>query len=187
MNESDEQSNGFDRIKKLGFELFTNGSVRRLTTNIFTVKSRSEGSYVIENKEGHWTCDCPGHNQENEFCEHIYASQLNRSSNKKWDKEIEPFSESSLKCRFCGSPDLRRAGFRFGVRGLKRRYFCNECERKFSIRIVESQQEINNIPKEVVWLLGEVGIQVSRLNELLMRLDSKLTRYLANEQIGNPH
>jgi hypothetical protein len=144
------------------------------------IKSRSKGSFVAENREGRWVCDCPNHAPNEEFCEHIYAAQLAKNSNRQWQSEVSSSSESSLKCRYCGSPDISKCGFRFNSRGISRRYFCHECERKFSIRIVESQQAIVNIPTEVIWLLNEVGLQVSRLNGLLVQLDSRLTTYACN-------
>jgi hypothetical protein len=41
----------------------------------------------------------------------------------------------------------------------------------------QCQQVISNVPAEVVWLLNEVGLQVSKLNDLLTQLDSELTRF----------
>ncbi len=183
MSESKNQSDEFDQIKKLGFELFTNGSVRRITPSIYVVKSSSKGSFVAENKDGQWICDCPNRAPNGESCEHMYAAQLAKNSNRQWESEVSSSSENSLKCRYCGSPDLSKCGFRYNARGISRRYFCHECERKFSIRIVESQQAIVNVPAEVVWILNEVGLQVSRLNELLVQLDSKLTQYSASSEV----
>jgi hypothetical protein len=131
----------------------------------------------VELKDGKWVCDCFHYGQSNDACEHIYAAQLAKNANRRWETEISQSDEGSLKCRYCGSPDINRCGFRYTSKGISRRYFCHECERKFSIRIVESQQAIANVPAEVVWLLNEVGLQVSRLNELLIQLDSRLTQY----------
>lgn len=143
------------------------------------VKGDLEGYRIVELKDGKWICDCFHHAKSGDFCEHIYAAQLARKANRSYETEISPQEESSLKCRYCGSPDISRCGFRYNARGISRRYYCHECERKFSIRIVESQQAITSVPAEVMWLLDEVGLQVSRLNELLVRLDSRLTQVSA--------
>jgi hypothetical protein len=170
-------------IKKKGFDLFCKKDVvRRLTPDVTAVKGDLEGYRIVELKDGRWICDCFHFSQNNKSCEHIYAAQLARNANRRFEKEIASSDESSLKCRYCGSPDLSRCGYRYNSRGISRRYFCHECERKFSIRIVESRQAIINIPTEVTWLLNEVGVQVSRLNELLIKLDSKLSQYATRNQ-----
>ena len=140
------------------------------------VKGDLEGHRIVEPKDGKWICDCFHYAQSGDFCEHIYAAQLTRKANRSYETEISLSDEDKLKCRYCGSPDISRCGFRYNARGISRRYYCHECERKFSIRIVESQQAIASVPAEVTWLLDQVGLQVSRLNDLLIRLDSKLTQ-----------
>jgi transcription elongation factor Elf1 len=142
------------------------------------VKGDLEGCRIVELKDGKWICDCFHYAQNGEFCEHIYAAQLARKANRSYETEISPSDEDKLKCRYCGSLDISRCGFRYNARGISRRYYCHECERKFSIRIIESQQAISNVPAEVVWLLDEIGLQMSRLNELLVQLDSRLAQFL---------
>jgi len=166
-----------EEIKKKGFDLYcAEGAIRRLTPNITAVKGDLEGYRIVELNDGKWTCDCFHYAQNEEFCEHIYAAQLTRKANRSYETEISPADESSLKCRYCGSPDISRCGFRYNARGISRRYYCHECERKFSSRIVETQQATTNIPPDVLWLLNEIGLQVTRLNGTLRQLDSRLTQ-----------
>ena len=170
-------------IRKKGFDLYcTEKAVRRLTNDITAVKTNLEGCRIVELKDGRWLCDCFHYAQGREFCEHVYAAQLARRSNRSFETEMSPSDEISLRCRYCGSPDISRCGFRYNARGISRRYYCHECERKFSIRIVESQQAIASVPAEVVWLLDEVGLQVSKLNGLLTQLDSRLTQFATTVQ-----
>jgi len=167
-----------DEVKKKGFDLYCGEkAVRRLTPDITAVKGDLEGYRIVELKDGNWVCDCFHYAQSGDFCEHIYAAQLARKANRSYETEISASDEDKLKCRYCGSPDISRCGFRYNARGISRRYYCHECERKFSIRIVESHQAIANVPSEVVWLLDQVGLQVSKLNDLLTRLDSTLTQF----------
>jgi hypothetical protein len=160
--------------KKRGFDLYaTEGVVRRLSLNLTAVKTGLEGYWIVELKDGKWSCDCiNGHKDGN--CEHIYAAQLAWRANKSLEK-VETPNEPTLKCRYCGSPDIRRCGYRYNSLGINRRYFCNECERKFSMRLVNTETAVANVPPEVLWLINEIGTQTSRLNELLIQLDSKLT------------
>ena len=122
----------------------------------------------MELKDGKWICDCfPLRPERRLLRAHLRRPAYQKSQSQLRDRD-SPSDESSLKCRYCGSPDISRCGFRYNARGISRRYYCHECERKFSIRIVESEQAIANVPSEVVWLLDEVGLQVSKLNDFLL-------------------
>jgi hypothetical protein len=165
-------SAAYQETKKRGFDLYcAEGTVRRLSPTLTAIKTGLEGYWIVELKDGKWTCDCVTA-KTSEFCEHIYAAQLAKRTNRTYETEAP--DEATMKCKYCGSPDIRRCGYRYNARGISRRYYCNECERKFTMRIIASEHTTANMPVEVVWLLDEVGIQVSKLNLLLADLDSKL-------------
>ena len=154
-----------DKVRDEGFEIFKKGLVRRLSSTHYVAKAVSaEAWQLVELKNGKWTCDCKA-----EGCVHLYAAQLHRSTSR---LQPEPTDESSLKCRYCGSPDVARCGFRYNARGITRRYRCNDCQRKFSIPHV--QIDSTSKPIEIVWLLDEVGMLTSKLTELLWDLNLKL-------------
>ena len=171
-----------EEIKKKGFELFCEkDTVRRISNNITAVKGDLDGYHIVELKDGKRICDCFRFKKDG-LCHHIYASQLARNAKRNLETEIASSDEHSLKCRYCGSPDVSKCGFRYNARGISRRYYCHECERKFSIRVVENQQSIVNIPSEVVWLLNEIGLLVTKLNESLIQLDGKLTKFQVTQK-----
>jgi len=158
-----------DIIRQEGFELFKKGLVRRLSSTYFAVKTEtSRGWQLVELKNGRWICDCQ--NGE-EPCIHLYAALLHRSSFK---LQPELADEVNLKCRYCGSPDVSRCGFRYNARGIARRYRCNDCQRKFSIPYVENN---GSRPVETVWILNEIGLLISRLTVLLAQLTEKMDSY----------
>jgi hypothetical protein len=157
---------GFDEVKRIGFELLAQGKVRRLTQGIYAIKADS-GSYITENQEGHWKCDC--NTVQNESCPHIYASQLSGLT----DRVNLPNEGTPLKCRYCGSPDVRGCGFRYNAKGIAHRYFCYECRRKFSVKYVGSNAP--HAPSELIWLLNELGATLTRANDLIAQVDRKLT------------
>jgi hypothetical protein len=155
-----------DPIRERGFELFKTGMIRRLSPNYYVVKAQSAtGWNLVELKDGVWTCDC---NPSGISCVHVYATQLHRYGSKAND---EPSDESHVKCRYCSSIDVAGCGFRYNARGIARRYFCRDCHRKFSIPYVESNP---HKPNELTWLLNEVGFLLTRLNEAVSRVNSKL-------------
>jgi predicted RNA-binding Zn-ribbon protein involved in translation (DUF1610 family) len=155
-----------DKVREEGFEIFKKGLVRRLSPTHYVAKaSAAEGWQLVELKHGRWSCDC----EDNTECPHLYATHLHRSTSRLQNDQID---ETQLKCRYCGSPDIARCGFRYNARGIARRYVCQDCRRKFSVPHILS--ETNGKPLEVIWLLNEVGMLVSKLSDLLTELSSKL-------------
>jgi transposase-like protein len=163
-----------DKVREEGFEIFKKGLVRRLSPTHYVVKTpTSEGWQIVELRQGgNWTCDCDANEGK---CAHLYAAQLHRSTAK-----LKPdFDEANLKCRYCGSPDIARCGFRYNSRGIARRYICQDCQRKFSVPYVEPQATLG-VPSETLWLLSQVAMLTSKLNDLLRDLDERIAS--ANHQ-----
>lgn len=155
-----------DKVREDGFEIFKKGLVRRLSPTHFVAKTSEAGGWqVVELRNGRWTCDC-GSSTDN--CVHLYAAQLKRSTSK-----LEPEQdEVHLKCRYCGSPDIARCGFRYNARGIASRYRCNDCQRKFSI--VNVERPAGSMPTEIVWLLNEIGLTISRVHDLLTEINRRV-------------
>jgi len=157
-----------DETRKEGFEIFKKGLARRLSpTHYAARRENDQGWQLVELKQGKWTCDCGGTNGE--WCAHVYAACLQRSTAK---LQPEPIDEEHLKCRYCSSPDIARCGFRYNSRGIARRYKCNDCLRKFSIPHVQSQVQAK--PSELTWLISEIGMLASKLSELLSELNDHM-------------
>jgi hypothetical protein len=154
-----------DSIREQGFELFKTGTVRRLSPTHYVVRAQTTtGWNLVELKDGAWTCDC---NPTGSPCAHVYATQLHRYGSKGEQTSDEPH----LKCRYCSSIDVAGCGFRYNARGIARRYFCRDCQRKFSIPYLQSN---SNKPNELAWLLNEIGFLLTKLNETVSRVNSKL-------------
>jgi hypothetical protein len=155
-----------ENIRETGFELFKTGTVRRLSPTHYVVKAQSANAWnLVELKDGVWTCDC---NPTGTPCVHVYATQLDRYGSK---AKEETSDESHVKCRYCSSIDVAACGFRYCARGISRRYFCRDCHRKFSIPFVQSN---TSKPTELAWLLNEIGFLLTKLNETVSRVNSKL-------------
>ena len=156
-----------DPIREQGFEIFKTGTVRRLSPTYYVVKPQTAtGWNLVELKDGAWTCDC---NPAGASCVHVYATQLHRYGSR---AEEQTPDEPHVKCRYCSSIDVAGCGFRYGARGISRRYFCRDCQRKFSIPYVQARED--NRPNELAWLLNEVGMLITRLTELISQLSSRL-------------
>jgi hypothetical protein len=68
-------------------------------------------------------CDC---NLDEDYCAHVYAALISSATHRVNSEESnEVVGERPVKCRYCGSPDISKAGFRYNARGISRRYICN--------------------------------------------------------------
>jgi transposase-like protein len=151
-------------IKEKGFEIFRSGRIRRLTPTQFLIPNNADnGSYLIEIQDGKWLCDC---NPQVEECEHRFAAQLACATIRASIGETE---ERTLKCRFCGSPDVSACGYRYNAYGISKRMRCNECLRKFSIKQT-TRGDYQGIPSETIWLLSEIGMVLNKLENLIENL-----------------
>ena len=166
-NQSHEEIEEVGPQRRLGFQLYSNNLVRPIARTSYAVKLESGASYVIENKDGHWMCDC---GKGEDTCPHVYAAQLLRLAT---ITSSHP-AEGELKCRYCGSPDVRGAGFRYGARGIARRFLCNECRRKFSVKQVRAPDP-SKAPSELLFYLNEISLTMSKLNEMLDRITQHLS------------
>jgi transposase-like protein len=177
--EKTRDDNLADDLNRLGYELFRKGSVRRFNPSLFAVKrDDGRGWFLVELKEGRWTCDCEISDSvgASATCAHVYAALLSSASHRTdadLAEELVEDMERPLKCRYCGSPDISKVGFRYNARGISRRYLCNECRRKFSVPYVEPHA-VQALPSGTLWLLSQVAMLTSKLNELLADLNDKI-------------
>lgn len=156
-----------EKIRDQGFTIFKKGLIRRLSPTHYVVKApAAEAWQLVELRDGKWRCDCEAGES---FCAHLYATQLNRSTSK---LPPELTDESHLKCRYCGSLDVAGCGFRYGARGISKRFVCHDCLRKFSIPYTNNSAESK--PQELAWLLNQVGQLTSKLTDLLQEMNTKL-------------
>jgi len=178
MSTEKTHDDGFtDDLNRLGYELFRKGSVRRFNPSLFAVRREDgKGWVMVELTQGRWVCDCEACNTGNEGgqCAHVYAALLSSvTQNAAPDQTDDELELRSIKCRYCGSPDISKVGFRYNARGISRRYLCNECRRKFSVPYVEPHA-VQGLPSGTVWLLSQVAMLTSKLNDLLKDLDDRV-------------
>jgi hypothetical protein len=150
-------------LTQQGFELFKEKKVRRINSTHYLVRTENDvGSFLIELQDGKWACDCDSRSEE---CQHRYAVRLAAVAG----RPQEPSEDTCIRlvCRYCGSPDISRCGFRYNAYGISRRLRCNECLRKFSVKYTDSAE---TTPYETTWLLSEIGLVLTKLEELIERI-----------------
>jgi len=155
-------------LQQEGFTIYRTNKVKRLSPTQFLVKTETGiGSFLVELRDGAWNCDC---DPQLDDCQHRYAARLSANVARLVEDENE---ESKLKCRYCGSIDVSRCGFRYNAYGISRRYRCNECQRKFSIKYSDGSCS-SRVPSEMIWLLSEIGMILTKLEDLIERAGSNL-------------
>ena len=166
-----------EEASRIGYELFLRAAVRRFNPGLYAIKAENDkGWHHIELKDGRWICDCnPGDSGSHDStCPYVYAVLLHSATHRgNLDESCNTADERPLRCRYCGGPDISKVGFRYNARGISRRYLCNECRRKFSVAYVEPETALG-APSGTLWLLSQVAMLTSKLNDLLRDLDAKV-------------
>jgi hypothetical protein len=121
-----------DVAAKSGFEIYRANKVKRLGPNQFLVKTDvGVGSYFVERVDGGGNCDC---SPNLSYCAHRHAARLCAAGS---TAPVSDGNPQEPKCRYRGSVDVSRCGFRYNSYGIARRYKCNECMRKFSLKYTD--------------------------------------------------
>lgn len=105
----------------------------------FTVPSQSNKDLIYEIRiiESIWVCSCPDfENRANEIeaCKHIHAVKFWIASNTYIQNKPKPkiFADDAVQCDRCGSIRV----IRFGSRGNKQTYRCNDCQHRFTPSLI---------------------------------------------------
>ena len=109
--------------------------IKEIEPNKWRVKSQSSGrSYVVTKKNGEWHCSCPDHHYRKIECKHIHSVKLKLA----WDNSLElldAYRENDEKnkvvCKYCGSSNVEKYGWRYNKNGKKQRYRCKDCGKRF--------------------------------------------------------
>jgi transposase-like protein len=121
-----------------GFAIVSqHGQIKQLEAHTFKVKSQNgNGQYVVTNGKD-WDCTCPDHTYRKVVCKHIFAIRFWISLKKKIESEdvfqlYREFSEAST-CKFCGSVDIIKWGYRKNKDVETPRFKCKSCGQTFVI------------------------------------------------------
>jgi transposase-like protein len=128
-------------IRKLrAYSLLAHGKVDKISDFAYRVWSQTEeGKHYIVIREGlEWKCECADFMLNHVVCKHIHAVEqfsLNERSAFPSEKEVETVCEPEqvLTCKFCGSENVVKRGFRNTERGKVQRFFCKDCKRFFIV------------------------------------------------------
>jgi putative transposase len=114
----------------------SNGQVKRIDENTYTVKSQScQGEYTISRVSNGWICSCPDNQYRNIICKHIYAVDFSKSLRAEVavNRVIQEINVEN--CQHCGSNEIVKAGLRKNKNGKIQKYLCRECGHYFTINL----------------------------------------------------
>ncbi len=127
--------------KVRAYSLLAHDKVDKINDFTYRVWSQTgEGRHYIVIRKGlEWKCECPDFMINHVVCKHIHAVEqfsLNEQSAFPSGKEAETVcepEESVTTCKFCGSENVVKRGFRNTQKGKVQRFFCKDCERFFIV------------------------------------------------------
>jgi putative transposase len=127
-------------------------NVLRLSEKHYKVKTDSDEEYCdVECANYAWTCSCHDHTTKAAKCAHISIAQLSADMRRLAQPKNEIVSVTkttkdaivkdtiakegmaeSEECIYCHSKNVRKHSIRHNKSGDVQRYFCRECQRKYS-------------------------------------------------------
>jgi transposase-like protein len=124
------------------YSLLAHGKVDKISDFAYRVWSQTEeGKHYIVIREGlDWKCECADFVFNHVTCKHIHAVEqirLNEQAAFSLEKEGENLCKEiespESVCKFSGSQNIVKRGYRKTQNGKVQRFFCNDCKRKFII------------------------------------------------------
>jgi transposase-like protein len=125
------------------YSLLAHGKVDKISDFAYRVWSQTEeGMHYVVIREGlEWKCECPDFVLNHVVCKHVHAIEQYRlneqgvSLSEKEGENLCEIEEPVLVCKFCGSENIVKRGYRNTQNGKVQRFFCNDCKRKFIIDV----------------------------------------------------
>jgi transposase-like protein len=142
--------------KVRAYSLLAHGKVDKISDFAYRVWSQTEeGKHYIVIREGlEWKCECPDFTFNHVVCKHVHVVEqirlkeqgvsLSEQEGENLCKEIESLESV---CKFCGSENIVKRGFRNTQNGKVQRFFCKACGKKFIVD--EGFEKMKSTPQVV--------------------------------------
>ena len=133
-------TNPEDKRMMRGLQISEKNGVTENTDGSFSVPSQSKQgvTYEVRLIGDMWVCNCPDFENradEIERCKHAFAVKFWIASNTYLQNKPKPkvFAEDTIQCVKCASIRV----IRFGTRGGKQTYRCNDCQARFTPSLIK--------------------------------------------------
>jgi len=100
-----------------------------------------EKRYTVTHNGG-WECNCPDYHKRKLHCKHIQSVQIFQKLKANTDiLEIETELDTrGIRCDRCNSHHVIKRGKRKTKQGIRQRYECKECKRRFTIEPIKHRK-----------------------------------------------
>jgi transposase-like protein/predicted nucleic acid-binding Zn finger protein len=128
--------------KLRAYSLLAHGKVDKISDFAYRVWSQAEESkhYIVVREGLEWKCECPDFVFNHVVCKHIHAveqirlnEQVAFPSEKEGENLCKEVESPESVCKFCGSKNIVKRGYRATQNGKVQRFFCKDCKRKFIV------------------------------------------------------
>ncbi len=135
MNDSEKQKTDLRKIR--AYAILAKGDTPTIVNQeTFFVPSQSSKAkkYKVTHFDD-WTCECPDFQNRKIECKHIQSIELFLKVRISYDSAVlelkEQINKEVINCSFCGSAEVMKRGKRKTTTGIKQRYKCKSCNRRF--------------------------------------------------------
>jgi len=134
-----------------GLAILARGNqIKRIDASAYRVASQSgNGSYSVVRKGIEWVCECPDFIYRHTVCKHIHAVQFSLNLRQRVASENLGFenvySEEVSACKYCGSTNIMKRGFRKKKGSRVQRFSCKDCRKRFVVE--EAFERMKSTPK----------------------------------------
>ncbi len=135
MNDSEKQKTDLRKIR--AYAILAKGDTPTIVNQeTFFVPSQSNKAkkYKVTHFDD-WTCECPDFQNRRIECKHIQSIELFLKVRISYDAAVlelkQELNKEVVNCGFCGSDEVMKRGKRKTATGVKQRYKCKSCNRRF--------------------------------------------------------
>jgi len=125
--------------------------IKRINASTYRVRSQSRNSwYSVVRKGFDWVCQCPDFIYRHTVCKHIHAVQFSLNLRQRVTSEnlgFENVCSEVSACKYCGSTNLMKRGFRKRKGNRVQRFSCKDCGKRFVLE--EAFERMKSTPKMI--------------------------------------
>ncbi len=135
---SSVEKQNLENLRKMrAFAIIAKGDMPKVIgKEMFVVPSQSDNErrYTVSHN-GRWECSCPDHRETGLMCKHIQSVQMFLKLRERadiLDLQTEMDNNDEIRCDRCNSLNVIKRGRRKTKGGVRQRYECKECGRRFT-------------------------------------------------------
>jgi putative transposase len=134
VNEELKYKNASEQMRVVrGYAIISKGDTpKQINKETFEVPSQNGNGVYTVTKNGGYKCTCPDFEARQKDCKHIHAVKIMYELKEKIRRDNLQYEEKEKpNCPYCNNSETVKTGKRYCKDGIKQRYFCGKCNKKF--------------------------------------------------------